>query len=254
VATELGVDLSTMAGHGPGSFIRVPDIRAAGLPRPSATRQRGGPGMAELVARSKREIPHYHVSRTIDLTVTLEWLRRRPSGGITVAALLVRATALAAVVVPELNGYWTNGRFRPGDGVHVGIAIALPGGGLGTPTIADVPGLDPVDLARRLREVVERARSGGAWAAACVPATITVTDLAADGVDSVHTIIHPPQVAHAGFGGITWRPGAAGARLGIRPQLTATLAADQRTGPPKLGARFLSAIDMLLQRPAELTR
>ncbi len=36
-----------------------------------------------------------------------------------------------------MNGFWEDGRFRPGDGVHIGWAISLRGGGLVAPAIRD---------------------------------------------------------------------------------------------------------------------
>ncbi len=43
-----------------------------------------------------------------------------------------KAAALAAREVPELNGFWTDDHFTAGEGVHLGVAISLRGGGLVT--------------------------------------------------------------------------------------------------------------------------
>ncbi len=61
------------------------------------------------------------------------------------AALLYKAVALAARDMPALNGFWVDDAFVPGDGVHLGVAISLRGGGLVAPAIHDADQL----LARR---------------------------------------------------------------------------------------------------------
>jgi pyruvate dehydrogenase E2 component (dihydrolipoamide acetyltransferase) len=82
--------------------------------------------------------------------------------------------------------------------------------------------------------------------------TITVTNLGDQGVEEVFGVIYPPQVALVGFGKISERPWAAGGMLGVRPVVRATLAADHRVSDGHDGARFLAAIDRLLQEPEAL--
>lgn len=86
------------------------------------------------MARSKREIPHYYVSNTADLTKAMTWLHdrnreREVSDRLVPAALLLKATALAGRQTPQLNGYWIDDEFRPAEAVHLGLAISLRAGG-----------------------------------------------------------------------------------------------------------------------------
>jgi pyruvate dehydrogenase E2 component (dihydrolipoamide acetyltransferase) len=83
-------------------------------------------------------------------------------------------------------------------------------------------------------------------------ATITVTNLGDLGVESVHGVIYPPQVALVGFGAVVQRPWAVNGLLGVRPVVTVTLSADHRASDGATGANFLNTIDRLLQRPEEL--
>jgi pyruvate dehydrogenase E2 component (dihydrolipoamide acetyltransferase) len=168
------------------------------------------------------------------------------------AALLLKAAAVAAQRVPALNGFWTDDRFVPGSGVHLGVAISLRGGGLITPAIHHADDLDPGELMAKLRDLVNRARAGRLRSSELTDATITVTNLGDQGVESVTGVIYPPQVALAGFGKITERPWAVGGLLGIRPVVVTTLAADHRATDGYTGGRFLTAIAELLQRPEEL--
>ncbi|MEV0592441.1 2-oxo acid dehydrogenase subunit E2 [Nonomuraea cavernae] len=83
-------------------------------------------------------------------------------------------------------------------------------------------------------------------------ATITVTNLGDLGVELVHGIVHPPQVALVGFGKILDRPWAVDGLLGVRPLVTVTLAADHRATDGFTGARFLAVVERLLNHPEEL--
>ena len=116
------------------------------------------------MSRSKREIPHYYVTQTVEVSAALGWLEqinaeRAPPERVLPAALFLRAIALAMAKTPELNGFWEDGSFRPGDGVHIGWAIALRGGGLVAPAIRDADQRSFDELMAAMRDLVQRARS-----------------------------------------------------------------------------------------------
>jgi pyruvate dehydrogenase E2 component (dihydrolipoamide acetyltransferase) len=276
VAVELGVDLTGVPGTGPEGSVREADVRlAASGRRPAppvgaaaaaaapaarsavARTQSMRQAIARLMARSKREIPHYYVSNTVDMTTAMSWLHDRNrelevSERLVPAALLLKAAALAARQVPQLNGYWVDDEFRPAEAVHLGLAISLRGGGLLTPAIHDAAELELAELMTRMRDLVTRARTGRLRGSELTDGTITVTNLGDQGVESVFGVIYPPQVALVGFGKIVERPVAVGGLVGARPVVVTTLAADHRATDGYAGARYLTAISDLLHRPEEL--
>jgi pyruvate dehydrogenase E2 component (dihydrolipoamide acetyltransferase) len=207
--------------------------------------------------RSKREIPHYYLEETIDLTRALSWLeaenRARPvPGRILPAVLLLKATALALRESPELCGTWVEGGFRPASGIHVGVAISLRGGGTLAPAIRDVDRLALPELMAKLRDLVARTRRGVLRGSEVSDASITVTSLGEQGVAKVFGVIQPPQVALVGFGRIVERPWAEAGAVTARPTIAATLSADHRASDGARGARFLAAIAKRLGGPEEL--
>jgi pyruvate dehydrogenase E2 component (dihydrolipoamide acetyltransferase) len=270
LARELGVDLAGVVGTGPHGAITREDVEraraapAAGTP-PSPV---PAPGAAErtvamraaigaAMARSKREIPHYYLSTAIDMKAATEWLRaenlKRPlPERLLAVAVLVKAVSLALREVPELNGYWLDGGFRPGTGIHVGCAIALRGGGLVAPAVHDVDHKDMGTLMRDIRDLVARARSGSLKSSDLTDATITVTNLGEQGVDATFGIIYPPQVALVGFGRVADRPAVVSGGLEVRPTMTATLSGDHRATDGHRGGIFLTLLDRLLQSPEQL--
>jgi pyruvate dehydrogenase E2 component (dihydrolipoamide acetyltransferase) len=207
--------------------------------------------------RSNREIPHYYLGLDIDMTRALDWLkaenRQRPvTGRILHTALLLKATALAAHEVPEVNGYFVDGAFQPSPTVNLGVAISLRQGGLVAPAILDASAVALGDLMRQLQDLVARARAGRLRASEMSSGTITVTNLGEQGVGLVYGVIYPPQVALVGFGKVTERPWAENGMLGVRPVITSTLAADHRASDGHRGGKFLATIDKLLQEPEHL--
>jgi pyruvate dehydrogenase E2 component (dihydrolipoamide acetyltransferase) len=277
LAAELGVDLAAVPGTGPGGAVREGDVRRAAAarqptapaaPLPQQAPERAAKTDAEralamrqaigrLMARSKREIPHYYLSNTVDLTTAMNWLHERNrelpvAGRLVPAALLLKAAALALRQVPELNGYWQDDHFNPGDGIHLGVAISLRGGGLVTPAIHAADGLTLAELMASLKDLVTRARAGRLRRAELTEATITVTNLGDQGVEAVFGVIYPPQVALVGVGRVAERPFAMAGLIGARPVVVTTLSADHRATDGFTGARYLTMMADLLQRPEDL--
>ena len=272
-AAAAGVDLDAVRGSGPGGAVVAADLVSAEVPipaeqpppapqapaRPDDARDRSAAmrsAVGALMARSKREIPHYYLATTIDLAASLGWLAEaneaRPvRERLLPAALLLKATALAAREVPVMNGFWVDG-FRGSDSVHLGVAVSLRGGGLLAPAIHDADQRDLDALMAALRDLVQRARAGSLRSSEMADPTITVTNLGDAGVEEVFGVIYPPQVGLVGFGKIVERPWAVDGLLGVRPVVRATVAADHRASDGHDGARLLATIDRLLQKPEEL--
>jgi pyruvate dehydrogenase E2 component (dihydrolipoyllysine-residue acetyltransferase) len=230
-------------------------------PSPAKPTRRTGFDIAEMrkaiaaaMARSKREIPHYYLTQTVDLGAALAWLaafnaRTAVPQRLLPAALLLKASTLALREVPQLNGTYAEGAFRPGDGIHPGWAVSLRGGGLVAPAIRDADRRPLPELMTAMRDLVQRARSSGLRSSELAAPTVTVTSLGERGADSVLGIIYPPQVAIIGFGTIATRPWVAGEP---RPLVAVSLAADHRAADGHIGARLLGAIERLLQQPERL--
>jgi len=286
VAAELGLDLGTVAGTGPRGAVTEADVRRAaeaaappvhaearrppaGVPAWPQAEASNGPteaaprlaglrrSIGALMSRSKKTIPHYYLGTTVDLQAAVAWMQaanvQRPvSARLVPAALLLKACALAAREIPEVNGFYAEGRYRPSPAVHLGVAISLRQGGLVAPAIHDADALSLDLLMERLRDVVARARSGHLQRAEMADPTMTVTNLGDLGVESVYGVIYPPQVAMVGFGHIVERPWAQDGMLGVRPVVTATLSADHRVSDGLRGGRFLARLGELLQKPEEL--
>jgi pyruvate dehydrogenase E2 component (dihydrolipoamide acetyltransferase) len=254
-AERLGIPLDGVAGSGPAGA-----VLAADLPRFAPEPDRGTSmrqAIAAAMARSKREIPHYYLAKTVDMGAALEWLAAHNAAlpmreRLLPAVLTLKAAALAAREVPALNGYWVDGAHRAGGPVHAGVAVSLRQGGLIAPAIHDADAKPLDELMRDLHDLVERVRSGGLRSSELTDATITISSLGDRGADVVLGVIYPPQVALVGFGAIAERAVVRDGHVVARPTINVTLAGDHRASDGHEGSVFLAAVDRHLQAPEEL--
>jgi len=262
-ARELGVDVAKLAGSGPGGAITLEDVQAAApTPHPAAARAAEGAGVraaagestggmreaiAAAMSRSKREIPHYYLSLTADVTAAVEWLTARNASApvterLLFAALLIKAVALACRDFEGFSGFYRQGRYEQSPLVHVGVAVAIRGGGLVAPAIMDTANKPLPTLMEEFRQLVTRARAGRLRASEMAAPSIVLTSLGDSPVDAVFPIIQPPQVAIVGAGAVGLRAGVVGERVVPRQLITLSLGADHRVTDGRLGARFLARI------------
>jgi pyruvate dehydrogenase E2 component (dihydrolipoamide acetyltransferase) len=266
-ASARGIDLSAVTGSGPGGAIIRADIeRREPLVTPPGEKAKRSIGLdlkamraaiAAAMARSKREIPHYYLDHQVDVTRCEEFLSRvnagrPPENRLLIGAVAVKAVALAARRFPPFNGFFQNGQFKPSSDVHAGVAIAIRGGGLASPAIHNSDQLTLDELMARMRDLIQRVRTGRIRSSEMTDATITVSSLGERGVEALYGVIYPPQVAIVGFGKVVVRPWVVEHQVVPRYVVTVTLAADHRASDGHAGALFLAEIGKLLQEPDKL--
>ena len=291
LALDLGVDLTTVTGTGPGGRITADDVHAstADPPRPTGPPEtadgrssesttpatgtllgQADPGRHELrgvrgvvarnMARAWSEIPHIHTMDELDASLLLDFRDRiramdRPGAArVSVLAVAAVATARALRRFPVVNGHVDG---HPGEamvipeGVHLGIATATERG-LVVPVVHDADTLDLFAMADRIAEVAEVARSGDLSAADLSGATFTITNYGSLGGRFATPIIPPAQGAILGLGAGAERPVAVDGRVVARPTLPMVLGADHRIIDGDLAEAFRRAVADDLAEPLHL--
>jgi pyruvate dehydrogenase E2 component (dihydrolipoamide acetyltransferase) len=266
LAEQHGVDLATIEGSGPGGGITLADVERS-IAAVAAPKEKPKPvgldldamraAIATAMTRSKREIPHYYLAHRVCMTAAEAWLTRTnaeriPDKRLLMSALTTRAVALSLKKFPAFNGFYRDGRFESAADIHVGVAIALRGGGLVAPAIRDTAELSLDELMTKMRDLVQRARAGRLRSSEFADPTITVSSMGDRGVDELFGVIYPPQVAIVGIGRPVPQPWAVDDGIAVRSVATLTLSADHRVSDGHAGALFLMELSRLLQEPDKL--
>lgn len=267
LAEELGVEIASLQVAEPGTEISRADIERAAQaamkaqptiqPASSDWQSQMRKAIAAAMARSKREIPHYYLATDIDMSAVSAWLssenlKRDVTRRLLPVIQCMKALALALREVPELNGFWIDGAFRPSAAVHLGMAISMRGGGLVAPAIHDADKKSLDQLMADLRDLITRVRGGRLRSSEMSDPTVTFTNLGEQGVDGVFGVIYPPQVAIIGLGKTSEKPWVDQGVVVARKVATATIAADHRASDGHSGGLFLATLGKLLQEPERL--
>ncbi|MDE1943077.1 MAG: 2-oxo acid dehydrogenase subunit E2 [Betaproteobacteria bacterium] len=265
-ATALGIVVDEVSGTGPEGAVTLEDVeRTAASAVPPVARAASPTGkvadmravIGAAMSRSKREIPHYYLGESIPMARAQAWLESFNAGRplperLLMALLPIKAVALALQKFPEFNGFYRNGTFEAGTGIHVGVAIALRQGGLVAPALHDVADKPLPTLMQELSDLVLRARNATLRSSELSDATVTVTNLGDQGVESVFGVIYPPQVALVGLGRVSLQPWVEGESVQALPVMRATLSADHRVSDGHRGGLLLSEVRERLQHPETL--
>ncbi len=272
VAQELGVDIRKVPVTNEESTIHKADVEQyyelqktkekepISIPqRPKTAAKTGGMrhAIAMAMSRSNRDIPHYYLETSVDMSAVMDWLqaenqKRSVKERLLLPVILLKAVAKALNDVPALNAYWQDDRSLIQEAINVGFAISLRNGGLVIPAIhhVDIKSLD--EIMQSLTDLTKRSRTGKLKSSELTDGTVTVTYLGDRGVERVYGVIYPPQVALIGFGKVKEQPWAENGMLGVKPVLNITLAGDHRATDGMTGAKFLEALTNYLTKPAEL--
>jgi 2-oxoisovalerate dehydrogenase E2 component (dihydrolipoyl transacylase) len=271
LARGLGVDLTTLAGSGPGGVITRADVEAAAqAPAPGVV-----PGAAPIAGEQRIPVtgvrkhtaaamvasaftaPHVTEFLTVDVTRSMKLrdrLAARPEfAGVKVSPLLLVAKALLLAVRrhPVVNSRWEeeSREIVVPSSVNLGIAAATPRGLL-VPNVKGAERLSLPELARALAELTETARAGRTSPADMSGGTITITNVGVFGVDTGTPILNPGESAILAFGAVRVMPWVHKGKVVPRQVTTLALSFDHRVVDGELGSRFLADIGAVLHDPA----
>ena len=276
IAVEKGVDLTRLAGSGPGGRIVRRDVESA----------KGGGGavsagifggrqiaqdsakpvsqmraaIARRLVESKTTAPHFYVEREAD-AAPLNKLRASANEALELAKanlklsvndFILKAAVEALRRVPAVNSSWEGSSIRQHGSVHIAFAVALPDG-LITPVIRNAHAKDLRTIAREAKELGARAKAGRLQPEEYTGGTFTVSNLGMIGVEKFSAIINPPQAAILAVGTVVKKPVlAANGAVVPGERMSLTVSADHRVVDGMLAGEFLKALVELLESPGVL--
>lgn len=253
LAEREGVDLTSVAGTGPGGTVTREDVRRAASSSPSAKAapaagragarplNRAQLAVARRVVRSLREIPTIHLSFDLEMNAAMSLRRRaRDEGGATISVDAIMLYALSRTI-KRFKGFMgrVHGEdFVPGTEVNLGLAIGLEDK-LCTPVIRRVDTLSLPAIQReieRLRRDAETDRLGPETMAGGL---LTFSNLGMYPVRSFQMIIPPDQTAALSIGAIEDRPVIRDGTVEATSLCTAVLSVDHRSVNGREAACFI---------------
>lgn len=265
LARELGVDLSGVAGSGPGGRVVEADVRAAAEGGPAAPRAEARPRGPVPLSPMRRAIAdrlRAGAASTAQLTVTAEADVTALAGGLdrltavwgrraSFTEAVVRACALALKDHPLLGARLTEAGLEYPERMDIGVAVALEEG-LIVPVVREADAKDLETLSREIGDLAERAREGRLAPAETEGGVFSVTNLGAYGIDAFTPLLNPPQSAILGVGRARPRPAVVEGRIEVRTLLVLSLTFDHQIVDGVPAATFLAHVVRHLQGPDRL--
>ena len=280
LAKDLGVDLGSLIGSGPGGVITRDDVAAASKRAEPAEEIGTAPSeprapredvripikgvrksTADAMVRSAFGAPHVSVWLDCDVTATMQLVERlktrREFVDLRVSPLVIvaKAVCLALQRTPELNSFWDEPaqQIVLKSSINLGIAAATPRGLL-VPNIKGADSLSLVELTAALQEVVKTARDGKTQPADMASGTFSITNIGVFGVDAGTPILNPGESGILCFGQISRRPWIVGdgseERMEPRWVTTLSVSFDHRLADGAQGSTFLADVAAILSDPA----
>ncbi len=268
LAREHGLDLSTITGSGPGGEILADDILKASAAESAAPdvevrsaapslAPSAGPAdavssigriMAERTTLSWTTVPHFFVSRDIDVSALksardamVPKIEELHGVKMTHTDLIVAAVARALRKHPRMNASWDNGRITLHQDINVGLAIAVENAVVAA-VVHKADKASIGDIAKQRIDKASKARANKLSPADISGATFTISNLGMFNVDAFTAIIVPPQVGILAVGAMVDRVVVVEGMLAVRSMMTVTLSSDHRVVDGASAARFLNDV------------
>jgi pyruvate dehydrogenase E2 component (dihydrolipoamide acetyltransferase) len=235
-----------------GELPSGPDVEIVDISR---LRKRIGQRMVQ----SKLYVPHFYVTTDIDVTALLE-LRKQLNAQVTddaekisVNDLIVKAAALTLREFPNLNTHYYGDKLVRHKRIHIGIAVALPQGGLINVVARDADKTALGAMAAHNRDMIFRAREGKVKADEIEGSTFSISNLGPYDVDHFSAIINPPEAGIVAIGAARKEPVVLDDNsIGVAMHMKATISVDHRVSDGAEAADYLRVFKDLLENPMRL--
>ena len=206
---------------------------------------------AARLLESKQNIPHFYltIDCKVDKLLSLrQALNEISEVKISVNDLIIKASALACVKVPEVNSSWTDEAIRTYTNVDVSIAVQTPKG-LITPIITNAHHKRLGEIAKEAKELAAIAKEGKLQPNQFIGGTFTISNLGMFGIKEFSAIINPPQACILAVGASEGKVVLSGESFKVENFLTVTLSCDHRVVDGAVGASWLKVFKGYLEEP-----
>ncbi|MBF6568719.1 MAG: 2-oxo acid dehydrogenase subunit E2 [Candidatus Binataceae bacterium] len=272
-AEEAGLDLSAVRGTGPDNRVTKRDIdnflreqQMFRFRRLIAPRE-GAPGtreeltamrktIANRMAISKREIPHFYVTIEVDMEEAVRFKNSLEAvelfdEDISYNDIIIKATALALSRFTRMNAAFENEGISIYPHINIGVAVAVEDG-LIVPVIHGCERKALPEIARSAHRLVSKAAQGGFTAEELSGGTFTISNMGMLGIEHFSAVIVPGQAAILAVSAIKDRPVVRNGQITIGKTMMVTVSCDHRVIDGVVAGRFLQDLKRFLENPASL--
>ena len=277
LAQQLGVKLEGLQGSGPHGRLVAADVEKAAGQVPSIAPASAAPAAAivplpAVVVAAPGETkpfstlqqavnrnmmaslatPSFRVGYTITTTKLDAFYKQVKPKGVTMTALLAKAVALTLVRHPQLNAAYSDAGTSFPTAINVAVAVAMEGGGLLTPVLAQADRVDLYSLSRNWADLVARARTKQLKPEEYSSGTFTLSNLGMFGVDRFDAILPPGTGAILAVGAS--RPvvvANSDGSIAVKAQMQVNITADHRVIYGADAAAFLKDLALLIENDPE---
>lgn len=209
--------------------------------------------IAEHMVRSIRISPHVTTTFEFDLDRIVKLreqnktaFKEKEGFNLTYTAFFVYSTIQAIKQFPIVNSSVDGDEVLYKDDINIGVAVAIETG-LIVPVIKKSQDLNLAGTAKRLNDIVLRARSKSLTPDDVRGGTFSITNPGLYGSIDSNPIINQPQVAMLGVGAIIKRPVVVDDAIGVRPLCKVSLTFDHRVIDGEGGAKFLACLKSIME-------
>jgi pyruvate dehydrogenase E2 component (dihydrolipoyllysine-residue acetyltransferase) len=212
--------------------------------------------IATRLSQSLGPVPHFYLTIEVDMRRAKE-LRESanaldPNLKLSYNDIILKACTAALRLHPEVNASFLGDKIRAHNRVHIGMAVAVDGGGLITPVIRDCDRKTMQEISREAKDLIARARNRKLQPDEYTGATFSVSNLGMMGIDEFSAVINPPEGAILAVGAVVEKPVVFEHRIEIGFRCRMTLSCDHRVVDGATGARFLQSLQQILENPVYL--
>lgn len=208
--------------------------------------------IAEHMQHSKRTAPHVTTVMEADMSQVARHreITKQEAGSevhLTYTAYFLAAIIAGLKAVPLANSSWTDVGIRIHKQVNLGMAVALPSGGLIVPVIKNADELSLIGLAKMINDLAERARAGKLEPDEVQNGTFTLTNHGTKGSLFATPVINQPQSGILGAGLIQKRPVVVNDAIAIKPMVYLSYSFDHRILDGASADTFLAHVVHVLE-------
>jgi pyruvate dehydrogenase E2 component (dihydrolipoamide acetyltransferase) len=279
IASEKGIDISTVKGSGDNGRIIKKDIEnyqpsatpvqqvvastsAVSAPAQVAMNFVAGETtetvnsqvrnvIAKRLSESKFTAPHYYLMVEINMDKAIEArkeLNSLPDTKVSFNDMVIKATALALRKHPQVNSSWAGDKIIHHGNINVGVAVAIPDG-LVVPVLKNADFMNYNTISASVKDMASRAKSKALKANEMEGSTFSISNLGMFGIETFTSIINQPNSCILSVGAIIEKPVVKNGQIVVGNTMKLSLACDHRVVDGATGAQFLQTLRTYLESP-----